>query len=167
MDIGLNSAKPSGVRVLGVDHIALAVRDLEAAIRFYEDLGFQVVDRRVTHGERTAMRSAVLRHADVTFVLLQGTSPESQVDRFLAAHGPGVHHVALRVERVHEAMSGLEERGVLADTEVITNAGLAQVFLQRTDASGVRVELIERGTEAFPDASVERLFRTFEERNLY
>jgi 4-hydroxyphenylpyruvate dioxygenase-like putative hemolysin len=152
----------------GIDHIAVAVPDLEAAINWYsENLGFRLVERRVTRGERTAMRSAVMVAGGAVVVLIQGTSPESQVSRFIEHFGPGVQHVAFLVRDMDEAMDRLSRAGVDADTPVLCDTGIRQVFLRRDPGSGVRAELIERSGGNFSDASVERLFRAFEADDLY
>ncbi|HTQ79143.1 MAG TPA: VOC family protein, partial [Thermoanaerobaculia bacterium] len=64
--------------VTGIDHVAIAVHNLEESIDFYTKIvGFELVERRETKGHHTAMISAVLKAGPVTFVLLQGTSAES------------------------------------------------------------------------------------------
>lgn len=79
-----------------IDQIAIAATDLESSIHFYESiLGFELIERRKTPGKKTAMISAVMRLGAITFVLLQGTSPDSQVTKFMEHHGPGVQHIAI------------------------------------------------------------------------
>jgi len=154
--------------IRNVDHVAIAVPDLEAAIDWYTGkLGFRVVERRITRGKRTAMLSAVVIAAGVVVVLIQGTEPESQVSRFVTAFGPGVQHIAFGVEDLEHAMSRAIAAGAVADTPVIGDEGIRQVFLKRDSASGVRVELIERKGGEFTDKSVDRLFRAFEDNDLY
>jgi len=150
--------------ILGVDHVAIAVEDLEAAVETYQRLfGFTVLERRTTRGERTEMLSAVLKSGTTIIVLIQGTSPESQVSRFIQNFGPGVQHIAFAVADLDEALKTVGE----TDTPVIEDVGIRQVFLQRTAGTGVRIELIERRGGQFSDQSVSRLFRAFEERDLY
>ncbi len=154
--------------VVGVDHVALAVPDLEASLRFYTGLlGFRKVAERETRGERTGMRSAVVQAGDLTLVLVMGTEPESQVSRFVERCGPGVQHVALRVTCLEQAMAGLTARGVRFDTDLIEGPFTRQVFLARDAASGVRVELIERRGDGFSDGPVQQLFRTMEAGDLW
>ncbi|MCA9559610.1 MAG: VOC family protein [Myxococcales bacterium] len=172
MDLGetLRQAVPEalGAYVIGVDHVALAVPDLEASLRFYCGLlGFQKVAERATQGQRTGMRSAVVRAGDLTLVLVVGTEPESQVSRFVERCGPGVQHVALRVTCLERAMAGLAARGVRFDTDPIEGPFTRQVFLARDDAAAVRVELIERRGDGFSDGPVQQLFRTMEAKDLW
>src|SRR5437868_4854335 len=81
--------------VIEIDHVAIAVVDLEAAIRWYSNgLGLSVLERRTTTGDHTSMKSAVLKAGRSIVVLIQGVEPDSQVCRFIEEFGPGVQHVA-------------------------------------------------------------------------
>jgi hypothetical protein len=100
-------------------------------------------------------------------VLIQGTDSESQVSKFIEKFGPGVQHIALRVNDLREVVKRVRAAGGGEDTTVIEGDGIRQVFLRRDPGSGVRVELIERNGGDFSDKSVEELFRTFEAKGLY
>lgn len=165
----LKNVAPKGLvdLVQGVDHVAVAVRDLEAAVAWYSEmLGFGVVERRVTHGQSTAMISAVLNAGETPIVLLQGTSEGSQVNRFIARFGPGVHHFALRVRDLDTALRRLRPSGVRIDVEPIVDGGIKQTFLARSEATGMRLELVERSAAGFSDNIVELVFREFESKEL-
>jgi methylmalonyl-CoA/ethylmalonyl-CoA epimerase len=154
--------------VLGIDHVAVAVVDIEQAMRWYVDtLGFRLVEERITKGANTAMKSAVLSAGSAIVVLVQGLSPRSQVSRFIDHYGPGVQHLALLVKDLGVAVKCIVDAGGAADTPVIEGAGIRQVFLRRDQGSGVRLELIERRGGEFSDDSVDRLFREFEARDLF
>ena len=151
-----------------VDHIAIAVHDLEASIKFYTDvLGFTLRERRETKGQKTAMISAVMVAGPVTAVLLQGTSPESQVSRFVENYGPGVQHVAIGVENLPEMAEELKKAGVEFDTNVIEGGGLRQIFTHRDPGSGMMYEFIERMGGDFSDESVKNLFEQLEKKNAF
>jgi hypothetical protein len=75
--------------------------------------------------------------------------------------------VAFGVKDLTKMMYRIRAAGAAGDTEVIEDEGIRQVFLRRDPGSGVRVELIERRGGDFSDKSVERLFRSFEARDLY
>ncbi|MDK2125424.1 VOC family protein [Parachitinimonas caeni] len=154
--------------ILELDHVAIAVEDLDAAVAWHSRaLGFTEVSRRVTTGEHTAMRSAVMKAGKAVVVLVQGMCEASQVSQFIARHGQGVQHVALAVSDLDRAVASLEANGIVMDTPMIVDHGIRQVFLGRTPDSEVRYELIERRGGAFTDRSVERLFRTLEAGKLY
>lgn len=152
-----------------VDHLAIAVDDLEGAVAFYRDrMGFQEVERRVTEGRKTGMKSVVMKGGDLQIVLLKGTSEESQVSRYIQQYGPGVQHVAFRVEGIESVVSDLRERGLSFDTEILVSPGLKQAFSKRDPISGMMFELIERtGEEGFSDDNVRRLFESLEEKESF
>ena len=152
----------------GIDHVAIAVRDLEESVRFYTDvLGFELVERRRTEGKQTAMISAVLKAGPITVVLLQGTSPESQVSRFVEHFGPGVQHLAIGVEDLPALAEDLKREGLEFDTSVIRSPGLLQIFSHRDPGSGMMFELIERKGGDFSDQSVQSLFEQLEKKDSY
>ena len=151
-----------------LDHIAVAVPDLERSIAWYRDtLGFEEIERRLTTGVHTGMRSAVMRAGSAVVVLLEGTSAESQISKFVSAYGPGVQHFAIEVENLDVAMQKFGCHDGVADTKIITGDGIRQIFLRRSDLSGARVELIERRGGTFGDDSVRELFLAFEAADLF
>lgn len=157
-----------GKYATSVDHVAIAVRDLEESIKFYtEVLGFELKERRRTEGKHTAMVSAVLKAGPVTVVLLQGTSPDSQVSRFVENFGPGVQHVALGVQNLPEMAEELKASGMEFDTTVIQSPGLRQIFSKRDPGSGMMFEFIERMGGDFSDQSVQQLFEQLEQKDAY
>lgn len=152
----------------GIDHVAIAVRDLEESIVFYTDvLGFELVERRKTEGKQTAMISAVLKAGPITVVLLEGTTPESQVSKFVENFGPGVQHLAIGVDNLRELADDLKARGLEFDTTVIESPGLLQIFSHREEGSGQMFEFIERRGGDFSDQSVQALFEQLEKKDAY
>src|SRR5919106_5291836 len=121
-----------------VDHIAVAVQDLEQSIEFYRKvLGFQLHERRRTEGRTTAMVSAVMKAGPITIVLLQGTSEDSQVSKYVKHYGPGVQHIAIEVDDLVTLAEELKASGVKFDTSVISSPGLRQIFTHRDENSGM------------------------------
>ena len=152
----------------GIDHVAIAVRDLEQSITFFTTvLGFELHERRKTEGKQTAMISAVLKAGPITFVLLEGTSPESQVSKFVEHYGPGVQHLAIAVKDLPQAAADLREAGLEFDTSVIESPGLRQIFTHRDSGSGIMVEFIERMGGDFSDQSVQQLFEQLEKKDSF
>lgn len=151
-----------------VDHVAIAVHDLEASIQFFsQTLGFELHERRKTEGKHTAMVSAVMKAGPLTFVLLQGTSPDSQVSKFVEHYGAGVQHVAIGVENLPEMAEDLKASGMEFDTNVITSPGLKQIFTKRDTGSGLMIEFIERLGGDFSDQSVQQLFEQLEQKDSF
>jgi methylmalonyl-CoA/ethylmalonyl-CoA epimerase len=153
----------------GIDHIAIAVKDLDAGIDFFVNvLGFRLVRRRVIHGERTGMVSGELEHNGIKFVLCQGTEPASQVSRLIENFGPGVAHIALAVDDAAQMSEQLRGRGLAFDTTIIRGPGLTQVFSSRDANSGLSFEFIQRhGEEEFSEDNVRELFAQLEKSGAY
>jgi methylmalonyl-CoA/ethylmalonyl-CoA epimerase len=157
-----------GKHATGIDHVAIAVRDLEESIKFYTQvLGFELHERRKTEGKHTAMISAVVKAGAITVVLLQGMGPDSQVSKFVESFGPGVQHLAIAVENLPELAESLKAEGLEFDTTIINSPGLRQIFTHREPGSGMMFELIERMGGDFSDASVQSLFEQLEKKDAF
>lgn len=158
---------PSGRPTLPIDHIAIAVTNLDEAVQWYSTLGFEELERRVTQGHETSMCSAVMRSDLSIVVLVQGLSKDCQVQKFVDKFGAGVQHIAFTVDDLDSTLAKLSACGAAPEIEVIEGEGIRQVFLKRDPGSGVRVELIERKGGTFSDDTVERLYRAFEKSGAY
>lgn len=162
-----STAKPVGPAV-SIDHLAIAVDDLEASIDLYcSALGLKVLERRRTEGKKSSMVSAVLEGAGIPIVLVQGCEAESQVSRFVEHKGTGVQHIAFRVERLEPGIAQLADRGIEPAVPIIEGEGIRQVFMSADDRTGARLELIERNGGTFNEQSVRQLYLAFEDRDLY
>lgn len=152
-----------------IDHVALAVPDLDSAADWYGNiLGFTVEEEKVTQGAQSSMRSRVVRAGGSTIALCQGTSPESSVSRFIQAFGPGVQHVAILVEDIEAVVADLTAQGVAFDTPVIVGAKLKQAFTHRDTASGMVYELVQRDEYGgFQDTNVQQLWDSLEKKNSF
>ncbi|HSK81368.1 MAG TPA: VOC family protein [Thermoanaerobaculia bacterium] len=151
-----------------IDHVAIAVHDLEESIAFYTNvLGLELKERRRTEGKHTAMVSAVLKAGSISIVLLQGTSPDSQVSKFVEHYGAGVQHVAIGVEDLPQMAEELKAAGLEFDTSVIQSPGLRQIFSTRDKGSGMMFEFIERMGGDFSDQSVQQLFEQLEKKDAF
>jgi methylmalonyl-CoA/ethylmalonyl-CoA epimerase len=151
-----------------IDHVAIAVHDLEQSIAFFTNvLGFELRERRKTEGRQTAMISAVLKAGPLTFVLLQGTSPDSQVSKFVEHYGAGVQHIAVGVKDLPRIADELRSAGLEFDTSVIESPGLRQIFVHRDTGSGLMIEFIERMGGDFSDQSVQNLFQQLEQKDSF
>jgi len=133
--------------VTGVDHIGIAVRDLDEAISWYEG----TLGLRATHvetNEEQGVREAMLATGpgDGTAIqLLAPLRPDSPIGRFLDRSGPGIQQMAYRVSDIDAACAALREKGVrlLYDEPRRGTAGSRINFLHPKDAGGVLVELVE------------------------
>jgi chorismate mutase-like protein len=154
---------------IGIDHVAIAVRDLDAAIAHYGDvLGMELQERRQISGRVSGMDSAVMTAGGVKFVLVQGDSPESNVSRYIDAYGPGVQHVAIEIPDAQQALEELRGRDADLLTGIINGPGLDQIFTKREPNSGMQLEIIARAeNEGFDPRNVQELFEAMERENVY
>ena len=156
---------------MNLDHVAIAVKDLESAIKFYQNLlGFELVERRDVAGKWSGMKSAVMEAGLIVFVLMEGTSPESQICQYIEHYGAGVQHIAIRVDNLAKVKEDLQQRGLKFVVDDIRSPGLEQAFSVRDENSGMMIEIIERNPEAkgnFSDKNVQSLFKQLEEQNLF
>lgn len=152
-----------------IDHIAIAVRDLEVAVEFFSEvLGFKLARRLEVRGKHTGMISAEMEHNGIKFVLCQGTEESSQVSRLITNYGPGVAHIAMEVDDVGSTVSHLREQGLRFDTSVIEGLGLTQAFSSRCANSGLSFEFIARGSEqGFLESNVQQLFDQLENADTF
>ena len=152
-----------------IDHVAIAVQDLEKSISFYTQLGFELTERMTTRGSESGMISAVMMAGPVKFVLLQGTDENSQITRFINEFGPGAQHIAIEVEHCEAVCEALENNGLIFNTGIIKGPGLTQRFTQRSPASGVMLEFIQRHEtiEGFSEQNVADLFKQLEDKGTF
>ena len=127
-----------------IDHVGIAVRDLEAAIaRYGELLGVSPSVRRTM--ERDGIDAAMLDLGSTHVELIAPTGPNSVVSGFLKKRGEGMHHVAYRVDDIRAALAELSDRGArLLDQEPRVGVmGHLVAFIHPRSAGGVLTELVE------------------------
>jgi methylmalonyl-CoA/ethylmalonyl-CoA epimerase len=133
--------------VTAVDHVGIAVPDLDAAIAWYAET-FGLVATHPETNEEQGVREAMLSAPGDTGTavqLLAPLGPDSAIGRFLDRNGPGVQQVAYRVADVDAACAALRARGLrlLYDTPRRGTAGSRINFVHPKDAGGVLVELVQ------------------------
>jgi len=127
-----------------IHHIAIAVRDLDAALDFYRDaLGLEMTERRQVPEE--GVEIAFLPTGDGEIELLQPLDEDGGVARFLEKRGEGLHHVCLAVDDVEAAMERLQAAGaqLLSEEPRVGAHGIRYVFVHPKSTHGVLVELYE------------------------
>ncbi len=132
--------------VTAIDHVGIAVYDLDEAVAFYRDaFGFSPVHEEVN--EEQGVREAMLAvgDSDVCLQLLAPIRPESPIGAFLDRSGPGIQQLAYRVSSIDEAMVAARARGMrlLFEQPRRGTAGSRINFIHPKDAGGVLVELVE------------------------
>lgn len=131
--------------VVGVDHVGIAVPDLDAAITFHtEVLGGRVAHREV-NTDQGVEEVMIAYGSGAQIQLLAPLTPASTIARFIDRNGPGLQQLAYRVVDVDAACAQLRERGLrlLYETPRRGTAGSRINFLHPKDAGGVLVELVE------------------------
>jgi methylmalonyl-CoA/ethylmalonyl-CoA epimerase len=132
------------VRALKLDHLGIAVPDLEAAVRTYRALGFEVESVHEVPTEK--VRAAFLPVGESRLELLEPSEPGSVIARFLEKRA-GLHHVCVLVEDIEQALAELKASGAtLIDERPRPGAGGSRVaFVHPRSAAGVLLELKEAG----------------------
>ena len=127
-----------------IDHIAIAVRDLEAAIRYYTDTYGAVVDHREIV-EDDGVEEALLRVADSYIQLLTPTREGSPVAKVLEKRGEGLHHVGYRVANCQVALDAVKAGGgaVIDHVPRPGSRGTTVAFIHPKTTFGTLVELVE------------------------
>lgn len=126
-----------------IDHLGIAVKSLEKAKAIYEKLGLSVSPEETVEQEQ--VRLAMVPVGESRLELLEATSEDSTIAKFIAKRGEGLHHVCLRVPDLPAAVSRLKKDGVrLVSEEIKTGAGGHRyVFVHPSSAAGVLLELVE------------------------
>ncbi|MBM2840238.1 MAG: methylmalonyl-CoA epimerase [Bacteroidetes bacterium] len=128
-----------------IEHIGIAVKNLAASIRYYEEvLGLHCY--AIEEVEDQMVKTAFFQVGQTKIELLEATSPQSPVARFIEKRGEGMHHIAFAVPDVEEALSEVEKKGVvLIDKEPRRGAeGLDIAFLHPKSTGGVLTEFCQK-----------------------
>lgn len=126
-----------------VDHLGIAVKNISEARKFYEQLGMHVISEEVVEHEQ--VRAAMVPVGETRFELLEGTSNDSAITRFIAKRGEGLHHVAVHVNDISATFEDLKRRGVrlISDEIKIGAGGHLYIFVHPSATGGVLLELCQ------------------------
>jgi methylmalonyl-CoA/ethylmalonyl-CoA epimerase len=127
-----------------IDHVAIAVDDLEAAIAYYRDtFGCEVDHREVV--ESDGVEEALLKVADSYIQLLSPVRDDSPVAKYLEKKGPGLHHVAYRVDDCAAALERVKAEGhrVIDEAPRPGSRGTTVAFVHPKEAFGTLIELVQ------------------------
>jgi len=127
-----------------IHHVGIAVKSLEKAVPIFRLLMGKPPDAQEVV-EDQKVRVAVFQSGECRLELLEATSPDSPVARFLAKRGEGIHHLTLAVPKLAETLRHLEANGIrLIDREPRAGAGNERIaFLHPSSTVGVLIELVE------------------------
>jgi methylmalonyl-CoA/ethylmalonyl-CoA epimerase len=133
------------VKVLKIDHLGIAVNSVEEGKKFWSDvLGLEFEGAETVEEQKVTTAFFPVGQSEVE--LLESTSPDGPVAKYIEKKGQGIQHIAFRVENIDEALKELKEKGIrLIDEKPRKGAGGAQIaFLHPKATGGVLVELCQR-----------------------
>ncbi|MBO8179533.1 MAG: methylmalonyl-CoA epimerase [Archaeoglobus sp.] len=126
-----------------IDHVGIAVKSLDEATKTYEALGFEVEE--IEEVAEQKVRVAMLPVGESRIELLEATSEDSAIAKFISSRGEGIHHIAINVENIEEALKKAKEAGLrLIDEKPRIGAGGKKVaFVHPKSTHGVLLEFVE------------------------
>jgi methylmalonyl-CoA epimerase len=127
-----------------IDHVAIAVHDLEAAIEYYSDaFGAEVEHREIV--ESDGVEEALIKVADSYIQLITATRPDSPIAVALEKRGEGLHHIGYRVDDCAEALAAMVEAGATPLDEVPRpgSRGTTIAFIHPKGSFGTLIELVQ------------------------
>jgi methylmalonyl-CoA/ethylmalonyl-CoA epimerase len=133
--------------IIGLDHVAIAVSQLDEALEIYQKaLGLKL--EKITVVEEQKVKVALLLAGETRIELLEPTTKESAVARFIEKRGEGIHHIALEVTNIEDSLKQLKEKGIaLVDEKPRIGAEGGKIaFLHPKSLKNVLIELCERQT---------------------
>jgi len=132
------------VKVLGINHIGIAVENLEAAKKLYcEKLGFKLLEEKRLEDRKVTV--AFLEAGSTTIELLEGIGEDSPITKFVAKRGQGIHHICYEVEDIEKTIAKYINKGIeLIDKEAKPGAeGKPVAFLHPRSTNGVLLEIMQ------------------------
>jgi len=126
-----------------IDHIGIAVKSIEDALQLYADaLGLEVKDIEIVEAQK--VRTAIIPVGESKIELLESTDPEGVIARYIEKRGEGLHHLALAVGDIKQALDDLQSKGVpLIDEKPRSGVEDSRIAFLHPKAAGVLIELVE------------------------
>ena len=128
-----------------IDHIGIAVKSIDDALVFWEK-AMGIKCEGIEEVEEQKVKTAFLPVRETEIELLEGTSEDSPVSRFIEKKGEGIHHIAIRVDNIEEALDELKSKGIrLIDEKPRAGAGGCRIaFVHPKATGGILLEISER-----------------------
>jgi methylmalonyl-CoA/ethylmalonyl-CoA epimerase len=127
-----------------LEHIGIATRGIDEAVGFWRDaLGVETIETEEVEDQK--VRVAMLPIGESRVELLEPTSEDSPIAKFLEKRGPGIHHIAIRVEDIRATLARLKKNGARLIDEAPRNgaSGCLVAFIHPSSTGGVLLELVE------------------------
>ncbi len=128
-----------------INHIGIAVRSIDEAVKLYTDvLGLTVKDVEVVEDQK--VKTAIIPVGESKIELLESTDPEGVITKYIERRGEGIHHLALEVSNIQDALEALAKRGVtLIDEKPRDGAENTRIAFLHPKETKVLIELVEPG----------------------
>ena len=133
------------MKILKIDHLGIAVDSIDSAVSFWKDiLGLPLEGQETVETQKVT--TAFMPVGDSEVELLEASTPDSTVAKYIEKRGQGIQHIAFRVDDLDAALSELKEKGIplIDETPRLGAGGTRIAFLHPKAAGGVLVELCER-----------------------
>ena len=131
--------------VKNLDHIGVAVKNLDESLKFYTDiLGLEVISKEIVKEQKVKVAFVPIGDSEIEF--LESTDCDAAIAKYIEKRGEGIHHIALRVENIEKALELIREKGIrLIDEKVRCGLNKTKIaFLHPKSTNGVLIELVER-----------------------
>ena len=128
-----------------INHLGIATKGIEQALKFWEDaLGLENIHTEVVEDQK--VRVAMLPLGESRIELLEPTSDDSPISKFLEKRGGGIHHIAVEVEDIEVSLKKLKGQGMrlIDETPRIGAEGCLVAFVHPSSANGVLLELVQQ-----------------------
>mgnify|MGYP001772894148 CR=1 FL=1 len=128
-----------------INHLGIATKEIQEALRFWEEaLGLQNVHTEVV--EEQKVKVAMLPIGETRIELLEPTASDSPISKFLEKRGAGIHHIAIEVDDINEALERLKSNGVKLIDQVprVGAEGCLIAFVHPSSTNGVLLELVQK-----------------------
>lgn len=133
------------VKIIRIDHIAIAVSDLEKTLQFWQEtLGLDLKDLREVPQEKARIAFLPVGSSDIELVM--PTDLDTGLGRFLSKRGPGIHHICLEVEDLEAMLEQLKSKEVrlINEEPVIGSGGVKYAFIHPESTYGILLELYQK-----------------------
>ena len=133
------------MKIIGIEHIGIAVNDLNTSSSFWENI-LNIVHTHTEDVESEGVSTKIFDTGEGKIELLDSLDKNSQIHKFLQKKGPGIHQICLEVDNINEAISELKNYkiDILNDSPSIGAEGYKIVFIHPRSTGGVLVELAEK-----------------------